>query len=470
MTATGQRETAARAPLQSVIGWTTLAVVLASALALGANRPVSWTLLSMAVLALFLAQLGLDALRGVPMPARRVWPVALPYLLVLAWGVVQTLPGAPASLAHPAWDLVPDAAPRLSADPGDGRHIVMRLAAYAMVFWLALRAGSDPVRARRMLAAIGIFSTVLAGYGIVAALSGENIILGEDANAVVSASFINRNSYATYAIFGALANMAIFLRQMRGAGWRDRHDMRDFLERFFASGWIFGLGVLLCVSALLLTQSRAGAGAGLLAGLVFAMSYRRERGSGTAVGLILAAIMAFAVFALSSDLVSRVLTTGAEEMRFTIYPVVVSGIMERPWLGHGLGAFHDTFRALLPPQAAAAEWNLAHDSYLENAYELGLPAAALLYGSLIAIAAVIFRGTRVRRRHRSATVVASAALVGAAFHSAFDFSLQMPATAALFAALLGMGWAQAFPRRDRGREKAGSNRRQGTAPRRRLAD
>jgi hypothetical protein len=35
--------------------------------------------------------------------------------------------------------------------------------------------------------------------------------------------------------------------------------------------------------------------------------------------------------------------------------------------------------------------------------------------------------------------------VGTGFHAIFDFGLQMPATAALLAAIMGMGWMQSFP-------------------------
>jgi hypothetical protein len=47
-----------------------------------------------------------------------------------------------------------------------------------------------------------------------------------------------------------------------------------------------------------------------------------------------------------------------------------------------------------------------------------------------------------RRRNRVFACAAFACLVGAGFHALFDFSLQMPATAALFAVLLALGWSQ----------------------------
>jgi O-antigen ligase len=91
---------------------------------------------------------------------------------------------------------------------------------------------------------------------------------------------------------------------------------------------------------------------------------------------------------------------------------------------------------------------MAHNSYLENAYEFGLPAAAVFYTALALIAARLVRGARTRRRDTDIAAFAIGCLAAGAFHAAFDFSLQMPAAAALFAAILGLGWAQSFTREE----------------------
>jgi hypothetical protein len=325
----------------------------------------------------------------------------------------------------------------------------MRLAAYGMVFWIVLRAACDPARAWGFLRLIALWSGGLALYGLAATAFGVNPILGDSASPVVSASFVNRNSYATYAVFGLIANLAVFLRVQetsgRAGGARHRRA-REAIERFLAGGWLYGAGVLLCLAALLATQSRAGALAGLAAILAFAAVQRGpEAGSRRFAWLAVAAIFGFALVALSGGLAARLMASGAESPRFAIYPRTLEAIRERPLLGHGLGAFRDVFRVHVPPEAAQADWELAHNSYLENALELGLPAAGLFYLALLILAGVILRGARVRRRNRSFARVALACIAAAGFHALFDFSLQMPAVAALFAAILGLGWAQAWP-------------------------
>ena len=61
------------------------------------------------------------------------------------------------------------------------------------------------------------------------------------------------------------------------------------------------------------------------------------------------------------------------------------------------------------------------------------------------LAAEALRGLWRRRRERTAPAlgVAATALVGV--HAFFDFSLQMPAVSALYAFIMGLAVAQAFP-------------------------
>ena len=178
------------AALQGALGWTCLLLVLLSALALGGNRPVAWTLLAMALLPLFAAQIALDLARGLPDPARRAWGPALLFLPVLAWAIFQTLPMGVSAWAHPAWALVPEAPGRISATPIRGQHHVVRLATYGMVFWTLLRAACDPARAWGFLRLIALWSAALALYGLVAAALGVNPILGDSTGPVVSAKII----------------------------------------------------------------------------------------------------------------------------------------------------------------------------------------------------------------------------------------------------------------------------------------
>ena len=441
--------------LQAVIGWGAVIVVLLAALALGANRPVSWTLLALAITGLFCAQLIRDLIAPMQDRDRMLLGVVVLWLAVIGWAIAQVSPLMPPGWAHPAWQSVADlgAVGVISADPGQGRHGIVRLLTYGMVFWISVRAMADPLRAHNMLRVIALSSAGLAIFGLMARANGANPILGIDGQAsVVSASFVNRNAYAIYAAFGCLANIACFLL---GSAPVRAHEtalqrLRNFLEGFFAGSWVYGLGAVICLVAVALTLSRAGAFACVIGLVTFVLAYRVQGRSNTiALVAMVVFIGGFVLLTSSTGLTQRVLTTTDEGGRFAVYAHVITGIQDRLLLGHGLGAFHDSFRAYLPLDAARAEWHLAHSSFLENAYELGLPTAAVFYLALLIIVARVWHGVRHRRRDRVFPCLVLAVISAATVHAMFDFSLQMPATAALFAMFLGLGWAQGKSHRDR---------------------
>ncbi|WP_299938838.1 O-antigen ligase family protein [uncultured Pelagimonas sp.] len=365
--------------------------------------------------------------------------------MTLIWAMLQAWTGLPAEWSHPVWATVPSETGTVSADPSAATHGVLRLACYALIFWIALRATADRVTAHLFLKLFALFSTLLALFGMYAWMTGNNVILGDQAREL-SASFVNRNSYATFAAFGLLANLAAYSMQQRRSGGTAKAALRNFLEGFFSGGWIWAFGMLVCAGALMMTQSRAGGAAGLIGLLSFVAIYRIGDGARSWLGLaFLALVGVLAIGATAGGgFLDRVLTTSGEDARFAIYPMVVQGIMDRPLLGHGLGAFEDAFRSYVPLEAATGEWDMAHNSYLENIFELGMVAAGAFYIALGLVVYQIWLGLRGRVRSRAVLAFSFACVVTAAMHAAFDFSLQMPGLAAFFAFFLGMGYAQSF--------------------------
>jgi len=112
-------------------------------------------------------------------------------------------------------------------------------------------------------------------------------------------------------------------------------------------------------------------------------------------------------------------------------------------LGYGYGTFSDSFR-LYDLNEEPFHYDRAHNTWLENTFELGIPAALALYLSLTGLAWICLRG--VNHRHRDwvypATGVAASVLVG--LHATVDFSLQLPAIAILYAAIMGIAFAQSY--------------------------
>jgi O-antigen ligase len=134
------------------------------------------------------------------------------------------------------------------------------------------------------------------------------------------------------------------------------------------------------------------------------------------------------------------------DQRIEAWRLTLKGIADAPWTGHGAGAYRDSFRAYAHPGLGGADWDHAHNTYLELAFELGVPATAIFLGALVIVIHGIRRGLRHRRRARPALIFALGTAVAGAAHALVDFSLEMPATAALFAIILGLGRGLASPR------------------------
>jgi O-antigen ligase len=136
-----------------------------------------------------------------------------------------------------------------------------------------------------------------------------------------------------------------------------------------------------------------------------------------------------------------------DDTRLMLWNAALRMIHDAPLLGQGLG----TYQIAYPSYAGRMMpfiMDKAHNDYVELAAGWGLPAAILWWLALAWLTGLCVRGVLVRRRFRAYPMLAVGASILVGVHSIFDFSLQMPAIAVTFAAILGLGVAQAFPARE----------------------
>jgi O-antigen ligase len=438
--------------IQSLIGWTVLILIFFSIIFSGANSPTYWTLMALAVFILFIFQGMLFLYRGEIKLNHSILIPGTLYIIALVWCWVQASPQFGQLAPHPIWLVTGEKNPYISASPVDSSHGIMRLGAYGMVFWIALQSSLNKDRAFSFIKAIAIFLTGLSLYGLYAFFSGSANLLGGEAHKVVRATFVNRNSYATLAAFGLLANTTIYywlINARAASGHSTRSTIRSFLESFFSGAWIYLLGSILNISALLLTSSRAGTISGL-AGLMVLLTLIHQRGKRLRLGLVSVIVLVTPIAVVLSDNVwQRLLETEGSSLRFSVYQTILSNVSDRLLVGHGLGAFEDTFRAYVTIDFGMSEWSLAHNSYLENLWEMGLPAAMVFYLALLWVGLILTIKANTNRTQKFRPVFALSCALTAALHAGFDFSLQMPAIAAAFAFILGLGFSMDASRKTR---------------------
>lgn len=443
----------------------TLSLVALAPLPLASNRPLPAALLSLGaalLLAVWALRLGLTG-KGISIPpARLAWSLAL-FGLVCLWIVVQWLPIVPADLADPIWSVAghtlgTDLPGRISVNPNETLSGLMRLLAYAAIFWLTLQLTRNAARAQLAVTWIAVFGTIYAFYGLVAYLAGNEWLLIYRKWAYwesLTGTFVNRNSFAAFlglCLICAFSKLLDRISPTLAIKRPFRQKLVVVIETLTLRAALPLAAVVTLALALVLTSSRGGVMVSCAALLVLLVIYARGRSLKWrhvgAVGALTLAIAGVALATSGGPLSKRYAEQSAalsESGRAAVYGIVADAIMSSPWTGTGFGTFPDVFPAYRNADGLPqVTWDKAHNTYLENALELGVPAAVLLNLSLLLLVLQTARGVRNRRRGWTIPAIGVSASVLLGLHSLVDFSLQMPAIAALYACIMGMAVSQSW--------------------------
>lgn len=438
-------------------------VILSAPLPFAANRPWSESLLILCIGVIII----IEALSNNNQAGSnrqfllRISPGILLWSGILFWAWAQSIPGLAAQLAHPLWQETAAIIGRpinatISLDPEATKYAVIRLLAYGSVFWLSARFCRDPEKAALTLKLFVIAAGLYALYGLISFFSGNQTILWFEKWIYLkdlTSTFVNRNSYATFAGLGfiaALARTFDLISRQRHEVLSLRQSVRDFIELTLTKTWLPLSVVFVTAIALLLTHSRGGLLSTSLALLVlllatlFSGMISRRLGYGL---LIITLISGGLFLNLSGDLVLKRLenTSLSSAIRDDVYARVIDSIEANQNLGSGLGTFEHGFMAYKTENLSFANWDMAHNSYLELAMEIGVPATIAVMLSFLWLFGVNLFGLIRRRQRKIYSVIGLATLTLVAAHALVDFSLQIPGLTVTFALLAGLAWAQSWP-------------------------
>jgi len=437
-----------------------LLLVILAPLPLGSNREWSWSLCAFIVAAITLGWVLQSLIQPQKVSVSLRPPVVVMFLAVCSWAWVQTVDWVPAGWKHPLWDMAGEAlgqnpAGSISLSADDSFTALMRLLSYGLVFFLAFQFGRDRDKALATFRWVSFAGFAYAIYGLTIFWGDFGTLFwfaDEGFKGDVRGTFVNRNSFATYAGLALLCAIAVFNQQVTRrtvmpyilpAGREDR------IVQFILQVWKPLTGILLMTTALILTHSRGGFFSTLAGGLVllFLLNKRQQTQSAKSkaalAGAVLVSVMAFVL--TSEVLLQRIdRMTADAKGRIEVYAMTADAIDDNPMLGFGYGTFTDSFR-LYRDDRLKAHYDKTHNTYLENIFELGWPVAAILFLCITWLMVVCWSGALNRRRDwvYPATGVAATVLVGV--HSFFDFSLQMPGIAITYACILGVASAQSYP-------------------------
>jgi O-antigen ligase len=320
---------------------------------------------------------------------------------------------------------------------------------------LGLIVGVDPDRARRGIRVMAWAGVGYAVYGILALLFDPTEILWREKTAYIgslTSTFINRNTAATY--FGSCSAVwfVLLLAAIRGSLPRGPIEWRNVPDHLLAETrkvvLIRFVMLFVCLSAMFMTSSRGGVlvSLGILI-LTFMIYFVRDLSrKGLAIslfGCVVAGLLLLQV--LGGNIDRRIDIQGLSDAgRLSAYRSTLRIIADNPWFGTGLGTFASSFPAYRGGDISMyGVWDIAHNTHLEFASEMGIPLTLVVATAWIGALVVLSLG--LRRRQRNAIVPLSCLAVSliALLHSSIDFSLQIAGYSIVVFALLGLGLSRA---------------------------
>jgi len=438
-----------------------LLILVLSPLPFASNRPWSWSLLS-----LLIALVTLSWCISVLLAKRNMKfhfdKIKIPFFLfisTLLWAAFQSTSFIPDTWGHPLWQITSQALnitipARISLAPDQTITAFMRLLSYGMIFILAMYYCQRSENAEKLFNWLAIAGFIYAAYGLIIFFGGFDKILWFDKWSYhhdVTSTFVNRNSYATYAGLSLLCLIPNILRQLKTSAsysLQTNYGKQKFIETLITRAWRPILMLFTLGTALLLTHSRGGflsttlAIISLFVILALSNKLRTKAFSYTSIAFI---VIAITLFTVSGDKVMQRMGqfTSAKAERTKVYDATLNGIATNPYLGFGYGSYEHSFR-LYRSKDIRMTYDKAHNTYLENIFELGIPAASALFLSILLIALKCLTGIWSRQRNWIYPALGFSSTVLVAAHSFVDFSLQIPAVAVTYTAILGAGFAQSF--------------------------
>ncbi len=340
----------------------------------------------------------------------------------------------------------------LSLDAGTTISMLQRISAYVALFFLTLALVTSRRRIKLMLTLFTLVGTVEAFYGILAYVGRDNFALwypGIWGNSV-SGTYVNRNHFAGLMEVTIPAAIGLLLARsnMRyGRGWREAlRSSMDFVLK--DTGWV-SFCLLIMFTALILSSSRGGVAAlvfsvGLAVALAVLFHGRRAAESRVPFKLGVLAIVGVAWLG-AGGIVEKLGNVGLANNRADIREALYAMVADFWLTGSGAGSFQWVFPAYKTEALGGGYYEHAHNDFLELLAEQGaigfaLAGAAICILMFKIVSAYLRRNDPLMRGALFFTLCGATSLL---VHGLVDFNLTVPANAALFFVLLGVGLAAA---------------------------
>jgi O-antigen ligase len=333
-------------------------------------------------------------------------------------------------------------------------HLILVVCCVA-VFFFARMLGQDRARRRRLVTWLAALGTFEALYGLVQYLTGWQKIFGyvkkynlEEA----TGTYINRNHFAGFLEMVIPFGVALVLYENAklprkvGPGRNVNARIKRMLGgRNLSRMGLWLLAATVMVAGLFFSLSRMGiiSGVASLAVMAAFAGFQRKAGLWVAAvimacGIILVLWMGAGPVLGRFGIISEEYAS-VNESRWSLWKDTARLIGGHPLLGSGLGTFPVAFTRVQSTFLGQFV-NHAHNDYLELASDLGIPAAALFFGSTGALLVRVARkaGSSEVSFERAMALGCLGSIAAILLHSLTDFNLYIPANALVFSLILGL--------------------------------
>ena len=258
-------------------------------------------------------------------------------------------------------------------------------------------------------------------------------------------TYINRNHFAGFMEMMLPLGLAYTLA---AGSWHKKISFKALISSDRSNFQFFlSIGLIVMALALLLSQSRAGIFSGVLGFLTFALLMRSSGGElprsfWVVISVIVAMVSFYSIKIGIDPVLERFLRIGKATSRFDIWRDSMAMIKDHPF-GIGLAAFKQVFPVYNVSNFSDTRFIYMHNDYLQLLVETGwIGFLALVGGFYIFLVRSIFKIQHMRLQSDPMrfflSIGALSGLVSMAFHSFFDFNLQMPANCVYFVMLIGI--------------------------------
>jgi O-antigen ligase/tetratricopeptide (TPR) repeat protein len=393
------------------------------------------------------AGLALGVLTWVPLPPGLV--------KALAPGIGRLLPGWDGGAHFGIWTT-------FSLAPGLSRDATLLWLPPALLFWAVLGAIRSPGAVDRLMRVFFLTGVGIAAVGFLHYLFGNGKFYGlwqlwwVPADGHFRAPFTNRNHLAGFLALTLGPGLAYLARQLHR--WQPAHRGRRPTARpHDYTVLLTGAGLTLIVGCTLLSLSRGGTVAAVVALAAAAFGLFRARGLAVLLAAGLSGLVLLFAFGGSAPL-ERLTGVVAEDKpldevstnRLRLWQADLHAVADFPVLGCGPGS-HPYVYPLYLEKPPAVTYTHAENGYLQVLMEGGTAGAVLL---AVAVGCVVWWSLRrppaSRRAESAAAAGVAASLLAALVHGFVDFVWYVPAYAAALAVLAALACRLSRVRRGHG--------------------